>query len=158
MLLKKYKKGISIIETLLSLLMISVFIVLIINLSYSQRDYEKKYINKYAMYNNFYNIIQIIKSDPRFFEHVEWYYNIDGEVVHKINTSDNEKFYVSIYFDEKGLLTYQSNALYLLYIDLTLRDYSDYYDYYYYIYIKKSNVINTSTNSKGVYIHFIENK
>lgn len=157
-MLRKYKNGLSIIETLLSLLVISIFIVLIINLSFSQSKYNKNYENKYLVYTAFYNVIQIIKSDPSFYSHVERYYNINGEKVHDLSTNDNELFYVNIYFDEQGLLTYQPNAYFLLYISLTLYDHGDYYDYYYYIKINESLVTGSLTNSKGVYLHFIENK
>ena len=157
-MLRKYNKGISLIETLISILMISVFFVLIMNLTLSQNQFQHKYIDKFRMYNHFHNVIQIIKSDPSFFDHVEQYYNINGEAVHDITTPDNKFYYVNIYFDEDGLISYQANAYYFIHITLTLYDYTDYYDYYYYIRINRSNVTNTIIGSKGVYLHFTKNK
>ena len=132
--------------------------MLIINLNYSLKDFENKYIDKYLMYVEYYNVLQIIKSDPNFFEHVERYYNIDNQIVHKLESTSEETHYISIYFDKAGNLTYQSNSYYFIYVTLSLREYSSYYDYYYNIKINKSNVTYTSSGSKGVYLHITKGK
>lgn len=157
-MLRKYKLGLSIIETVLSVLLISTFLVLLMKLNHSIEQFDKRSVDKHLMYTHFYNIIQIIKSDPDFYSHVEEYYNINGEKVHQLSTSDNKRYYISIYFDQFGNLTYQSNAYYFIYISLSLNDYTDYYDYYYLIRIDLSHIFSSQAASSGVYLHYSKNK
>ena len=119
---------------------------------------ENKYIDKHLIFTHCYNVIQIIKSDPDFYSHVEKYYNINGEKVHNIYNTTDINYYLSIYFDEYGNLTYQSNAFYYIDISLVLRNYSDYYDYYYYLKIYKSNVVSSNISRAGVYLHYTKKK
>ena len=156
--MRKYKIGFSIIETVLTILIISVFLVLLIKMNYSVSKFNARYFNKYLIYTHCHNIIQIIKSDPEFYSHAEYYYNINNEKVHDITTPDNKRYYLNIYFDQYGNITYQANAFYYIYISLTKNDYTDYYDYYYYIRIHLSNVVSSQTVGGGVYLHYSKNK
>ena len=157
-MLRKFNKGSLLIEVLIAIVLVSCFIILIFKLNYAQGNFQNKYTDKYRMFSNFYNVIQIIKSDPSFYEHIEQYYNINGENVCYVRREADKYYYIDIYFDEQGLLTYQSNACYYVYCALTLNDYTDYYDYYYSIRINISNVINSTNGSKGVYLHYTKNK
>ena len=139
-------------------MIISAFLVLLLKLNYSIEKFEKRNVDKHLIYTHCYNVIQIIKSDPEFYLHVENYYNLNGQNVHKLYNPDNKRHYISIYFDQYGQLTYQSNAFYFIYIILTLNDYTDYYDYYYNVRIDLSYVFSSSAAGAGVYFHVTKDK
>lgn len=156
--MRKFKKGFTLIEIILTLMIISIFLVLLIKINYSFNELETKYIDKYLIYTQFHNVIQIIKSDPDCYLHIDDYYNINGEKVHNLVKVTEDKYNFSIYFDEFGNLTYQSNAFYYIDVTLVLNDYTDYYDYYYHVKLYKSNVVTSTISGPGVYLHYTKKK
>lgn len=156
--MRKFKKGFTLIEIILTLMIISIFLVLLIKINYSFNELERKYIDKYLIYTQFHNVIQIIKSDPDCYLHIDDYYNMNGEKVHNLVKVTEDKYNFSIYFDEFGNLTYQSNAFYYIDVTLVLNDYTDYYDYYYHVKLYKSNVVTSTISGPGVYLHYAKKK
>lgn len=129
--MKKYNKGFTLIEVLMSIVIVSVFSLLVLVLNKSIRSYQISDYGKYRLINHYYNILQIVKSDPTFYECVDKYYYLEDDNPYYLYKTSDGRHVLSIYFDKFGELSNQANAYYIIYITIRPTDYGDYCNYYY---------------------------
>ncbi len=136
-----HKKGLSILEVVLSLFLISLTIIVFSSVIYRNLKNSNTYIAHSNIMDMGYNIIQILKSDSFFYEHPENYFE-NKDLWEIVISSTNTNIY--IYFDKYNNITSKALSHSTLNINYTITNSTNWTVIYYAIKTleKNSNYID----------------